>query len=534
MARAAIITAITCLAAADVRAAEPASAPATRPGPVEIARRVEEGQRALVRMHAKSLASPYWVRRCFGVQALGDIRHSTATDRLIEAAKDPDPRVAAFVLLELIARPEDVPPDAEEALGKAVDRVVEGNRTPRLLQLALLAAERLPVAPKDYRPVWKRAYATIRDPYKQAELADSLINVIRTRADTTLVDMVVKRARRAGRTKSTRDTEFLTGLFGTTPGDRETWTRWWGRQRAVYDFDFPVTTSFATAIDEHVQSKRDKHDPEHGTREYYEQFEVYLGALHAAGLDVVFVFDSTGSMQPLINQVKANIRLMADLLANVTRETRIGLVTYRDTDDAASSYVTRAAPLTTKTDKLEKWMRQIRAGGGGDAPEAVLAGIGIALEKNRWGTKSKRIITLIGDAPPHGEDRPKLKTLCAQAAKKGFVINTIALGHEGASPETASAKPGGADSIDLLALGTRLTFQEIAAWGGGEAIVQHDTARVIADMLKTAFRPEWKDQIDRFVEAYLLLMSPSEIAPTPEPDRPRRPSRIRRRLLGVP
>ena len=43
--------------------------------------------------------------------------------------------------------------------------------------------------------------------------------------------------------------------------------------------------------------------------------------------------------------------------------------------------------------------------------------------------------------------------------------------------------------------------EQHAEHGGGQAVVQRDIDRVVADMLKTTFGPKWEDEVDRFVEA---------------------------------
>jgi hypothetical protein len=488
--------------------------------------------RVLVELHAKGLASPHWVRRCFGVQSLGDIPHPDAVGHLVRALDDTDHRVVAFVLLELLIRDREVPTDASAALGRAVTKLIRGDPSNRVLLLALLAAERLPVAPEGYHPAWKRAFSRITDPHNQIELGNALINVIRARRDTELVDLLIGKTRRLSSAKGSKHVQLLAALFGDAPRKDVTWSQFWTRNRATYRFGSTVGTRFAATVDAYVESRRRELPPEHGTREYFEQFEAYFGELYAQGLDVVFVFDSTGSMQPLINEVKENIRMMTELLSSVTRETRVGLLTYRDTADFDSSYVTRYVAFTNRTAPLEKWIRGIQAGGGGDAPEAVLSAIEKTLSVYRWRQRVKRIITLIGDAPPHLEDRKPLLRRCGEAAADGYTINTIALAHDPETALTSSGTRPDPEVVALLAEGTRLTFAEIAEAGKGNAVVQREIDRVVADMLETAFGQDWQDEVDRFVEAYLLF-SRSDVGINSRDGDPNSVrARVLRRLIG--
>ena len=241
-------------------------------------------------------------------------------------------------------------------------------------------------------------------------------------------------------------------------------------------------------------------------------------------------------MQPLIDQVKENVRVMAELLTSITQETRVGLLTYRDLSDAKSSYVTRHLLLTDQVESLETWMKHIRAGGGGDSPEAVLQGLRKTLDAHPWRKHATRVVTIIGDAPPHAQDRPALRQLCEKAARDGFVINTVALTHAGAarSGRRAPATTEGMSDRELLGVATSITFADIARWGGGQAVVQDDIARVIADLLRTAFGAEWKDEVEQFVEAYLLFAISESSLRAAHRKTHGKPNRFRRRLLGEP
>lgn len=528
--RAVIGLGILLLLPTGLSAADPLRARLGRDAPARIAERIEAGQRALIRMHGKSLESPHWVRRCFGVQALSDVRHVEAVDRLVQALDDEDRRVVAMILLELLVRADEMPAGSADALGRAVKRLMTDDASQRSLHLALLAAERLPVPPDAYRPIWKRAYAKLRINRAQDERVRALVNVVRARSDRGLVEELVKRTKGRSRSRRSKDTQFLERVFNGNPGRYGTWQQWWVQNQSVVRFEPPAVTVFANTVDAYRQARQNRKDPEHGTPEYFEQFEVYLGKLYASGLDVVFVFDSTASMQPFIDEVKDNIRVMARLLSSVTQQTRVGLLTYRDRGDV---YVTLQTPLTDKSDLLDSWMKNIRARGGGDSPEAVLAALDTTVRSYAWQEKAKRIITVIGDAPPHNEDRPRLHALCEQAAKDGFVINTIAL-----VPDTfrKTGKASGrlpTGTLNLQALATTLTFDAIARRGGGRAVVQSDTPRVIADMLKVAFGAEWQEEVDRFVEAYLLVAGSDRSLTRAQRLRAAR-ARTRKRLGGAP
>src|SRR5688572_12554359 len=87
-------------------------------------------------------------------------------------------------------------------------------------------------------------------------------------------------------------------------------------------------------------------------------------------VELVFVLDTTGSMTGLIEGAKAKIWSIANhaVSGQPTPEVRIGLVAYRDKNDA---YETRWFDLTTDLDAVYENLMSFRAEGGGDTPEHV-------------------------------------------------------------------------------------------------------------------------------------------------------------------
>ena len=67
------------------------------------------------------------------------------------------------------------------------------------------------------------------------------------------------------------------------------------------------------------------------------------------------------------------------------------------------TFVTRSHPLSHGTISLNNFLRQINAEGGGDYQEAIDEGLRVAIQEMKWRPKAKKIIVLMGDAPPHAE-----------------------------------------------------------------------------------------------------------------------------------
>ena len=118
--------------------------------------------------------------------------------------------------------------------------------------------------------------------------------------------------------------------------------------------------------------------------------------------DLAFVVDTTSSMGGLIEAAQKQLVEVVDALATTSDiDMRFGVVEYRD-HPPQDTLVSRAYPFTADLKRAKKNINGLRVNGGGDAPEAVFAGIVTALEQLRWRKHARRIAVLVGDAPPHG------------------------------------------------------------------------------------------------------------------------------------
>jgi len=84
---------------------------------------------------------------------------------------------------------------------------------------------------------------------------------------------------------------------------------------------------------------------------------------------------------------------------------QLGVVEYRD-HPPQDRMVYRVHRLTGNLKEAKKTIGTLRPDGGGDEPEAVLAGIVAACEELSWRPHARRMAALVGDAPPHGVGCP--------------------------------------------------------------------------------------------------------------------------------
>lgn len=154
-------------------------------------------------------------------------------------------------------------------------------------------------------------------------------------------------------------------------------------------------------------------------------------ALAKPTVEVAFVLDTTGSMAGLIEGAKRKIWSIATSILdqNPDAEIRMGLVAYRDIGD---DYVTKKFDLTTDIQDLYANLLQVRAQGGGDWPESVNEALDVAVNKLQWtkGSDARRIVFLVGDAPPHMDyaQDTKYEVTMKVAQQKDIIVNAVLTG----------------------------------------------------------------------------------------------------------
>lgn len=147
-------------------------------------------------------------------------------------------------------------------------------------------------------------------------------------------------------------------------------------------------------------------------------------------LDVLFIFDTTGSMGEEIDRLKSTIELIKINLESLKPkpQVRFGMVLYKDRKD---SYVTKIIPLTADLKAFQKELNKVRAGGGGDTREDLNSALEDAMTKIQWNENGIKTSFVITDAPPQLDYKNQLYTYSQavrDAQEKGVKIFTIGTG----------------------------------------------------------------------------------------------------------
>jgi hypothetical protein len=130
-------------------------------------------------------------------------------------------------------------------------------------------------------------------------------------------------------------------------------------------------------------------------------------------IDIVFCIDVTGSMTPVIDLVKENVRKFPKDLREtcavkekIVNTLRIRTIAFRDfgnDSDALNASDFFVVEPSTELAKFESFVNGLVASGGGDEPESALEALAIAQGSN-WtheGDKQRHVIVMFTDASAH-------------------------------------------------------------------------------------------------------------------------------------
>ena len=127
-------------------------------------------------------------------------------------------------------------------------------------------------------------------------------------------------------------------------------------------------------------------------------------------VDIVMCIDGTGSMRPIIEEVKANaltfheeFQRRMDIEGKTVDSIRVKIIVFRDygRDGTDAMVETKFFNLPAENDEFSAFINSIEAFGGGDIPENGLEAIALAL-KSDWTTapgKKRHVVLMFTDAP---------------------------------------------------------------------------------------------------------------------------------------
>ena len=228
-------------------------------------------------------------------------------------------------------------------------------------------------------------------------------------------------------------------------------------------------------------------------------FGGFIGGLRRSGLDVTLIIDGTGSMNLIIDEVKAKMRQLVLAIHRLVPTTRMAIVVFGGRGEPI-----QAEPLTLSPDKLLYFLNNIRAQNGGEWQEDTLGAVRTAIDRMGWRPQAKKVIVLVGDTPPFDEDQePTLEEIRKFRAENG-IFNTVDVTveeHEsfvalmakqlGQVPPKNSPLPG-------FYFQTQQAFRAMASAGGGSWHSLTKDSQINQQVLILAFGSEWQTEVSAF------------------------------------
>ncbi len=126
--------------------------------------------------------------------------------------------------------------------------------------------------------------------------------------------------------------------------------------------------------------------------------------------EIVFVFDTTGSMGGEIEDMQNAVISFTNTLSESGIDYNIGLTEYKDfptgscgdTDDFAYK-IYNDGNLVSDVKTVQGWIESLEASGGADLPESLLAALSHTVEDQNWSSSSNKVVIIITDAAPHAD-----------------------------------------------------------------------------------------------------------------------------------
>jgi hypothetical protein len=207
-------------------------------------------------------------------------------------------------------------------------------------------------------------------------------------------------------------------------------------------------------------------------------------------VDIVFCIDVTGSMDPILDAVKANaLGFYDDVQTNLTAkgknvaQLRVRVVAFRDlvADGDAALEESPFFALPDDRAHFSEFVGGLTAEGGGDAPESGLEAVALAINSpwTRTGDRRRQVIVLWTDQPAHPLDPSSVPADLASRIPADFSALTDAWEDEQGVMGSSSKRlilfaPDGPGWSDISAVWENVVHNPSTA-GGGLSDVDYGT-----------------------------------------------------------
>jgi len=229
-------------------------------------------------------------------------------------------------------------------------------------------------------------------------------------------------------------------------------------------------------------------------------FGGFIGELRRKGLDVVLVIDGTGSMNLILDDVKAKMAQLVQSIHRLVPIARVGIVVFGGKGEKME-----VQPLTLSPQKLEDFLSHISAKGGGEWEEDTYGACQYAIHDMDWKPYAKKVIVLVGDSPPHKDDFQPLIQLIHQFKDNNGTFNTVDVAaeeHERFEREfwlkVHREEPPRISPLPEFYQQTRAAYKVLANAGGGTMKSLTKDTHINQQVLILAFGEQWQNAVAAF------------------------------------
>ena len=229
-------------------------------------------------------------------------------------------------------------------------------------------------------------------------------------------------------------------------------------------------------------------------------FGGFIGELRRKGLDVVLCIDGTGSMNLIIDDVKAKMEQLVRGIHRLVPVARVGIVVYGGKGEPLS-----IQPLTLSPDKLETFLANMKAKGGGEWEENMLGAVSTAVDKMDWKPYAKKVIVLVGDSPPSKEDFSGVMGLIRKFKGQNGTFNAVDVAAEEHERferafwlKVHRQEPPSISPLPEFYQQTRQAYKVMAGAGGGALRSLTKDTHINQQVLILAFGEQWQSQVSAF------------------------------------
>ena len=229
-------------------------------------------------------------------------------------------------------------------------------------------------------------------------------------------------------------------------------------------------------------------------------FGGFIGELRRKGLDIVLVVDGTGSMNLIIDDVKAKMSQLIRAVHRLVPIARVGIVVFGGKGEPRE-----IQPLTLSPDKLQTFLSHITAKGGGEWEEDTLGAVEAGMNKMDWKPYAKKVIVLVGDSPPEKADFAPLLGDIRKFKTMNGTFNTVDVSAEEHERferafwlKVHRQEPPSISPLPEFYQQTRQAYKVLASAGGGAMKSLTKDTHINQQVLILAFGDQWQNQVAAF------------------------------------